>query len=343
MNIIIRMPNWIGDLVMATPILADVRTKFPSASITAMCQRPLSDLLTKDPSINEIFCFTKPANGFLRRDDLRDIISKIAVGKYDIGILLTNSFSSAWWFWNGGVKRRIGSAKSFRSWLLTDPVKIPQKGEEHEVISYKRLLEPLGIPISSTAPRLFFAPSEVKISKQLLFQRGYIEGRPLVGINVGASYGSAKCWPPDKFRALAVDLLCEKNIFLVFFGGAETASLVKEIVRGLSPRAIDIAGVTSLRELGCLIQDCNLLVSNDSGPMHMAAAVGTPLIALFGSTEPLATGPYGVPESIIHKRPPCSPCFKRVCPLEDFPCMQEISVEEVAAKARVQLRKVSRV
>lgn len=341
-NIIIRMPNWIGDLVMATPILADVRNKFPSASITAMCRRPLCDLLEKDPSIDEIFCFTKPENGFLRREN-RDIISKIAAGKFDLGILLTNSFSSAWWFWQGHVKRRIGKAKSFRNLLLTDCVELPEKGTEHEVITYKRLLAPLGIPISSTAPELFFDAAEIEASKELLMQRGYIRGRTLIGINVGASYGSAKCWPPEKYRALATDLLSDTNLFVVFFGDLSTASLVKEIVRGLSPRAIDIAGVTSLRELGCLIQDCNVLVTNDSGPMHIGAAVGTPLVALFGSTEPNATGPYGYPESVIHKRPPCSPCFERVCPMENFRCMEEISVQEVTSLVRAKLRQGARV
>ncbi len=338
MNIIVRMPNWIGDLVMATPILADIRHKFPSASITAMCRRPLCDLLEKDPFIDEIFCFTKPNNGFLRREDKRDIISKIAGGKFDVGILLTNSFSSAWWFWQGGVKQRIGRSKWSRNWLLTDAVNIPDKGAEHEVTSYKRLLSPLGIHISSTKPKLFFDPTEVETAKQLLHQRGYIAGRPLVGINVGASYGSAKCWPPERFRALATELLKDPDLFLVFFGDVTTATLVKEITRGLSSRAIDIAGVTDLRELGCLIQACNLLVTNDSGPMHIGSAVGTPLVALFGSTEPLATGPYEEPDSVIHKRPPCSPCYQRKCPLKHFRCMTEITVEEVAAKVRLQLR-----
>lgn len=343
MHIIIRMPNWIGDLVMATPILADVRNKFPTASITAMCCRPLCDLLLKDPSIDELFCFTKSSNDFSRRQDRRDVIAKIKGGKYDVGILLTNSFSSAWWFWQGGVKRRIGRAQSLRRWLLTDPLPRVKKGAEHEVVTYKRLLGPLGISVSSTAPKLYFDAEEVKTAKILLTQRGYVDGKRLVGINVGASYGSAKCWPPERFRLLALDLLQEKDLYIVFFGDAETSKLVKEIMRGLPSRAMDIAGVTNLRELGCLIQACHLLVSNDSGPMHMAAAVGTPLIALFGSTDPNATGPYGAGDSVIDKRVACSPCFKRVCPLKHFRCMEEIGVDEVSAKARALLSRPSSV
>jgi heptosyltransferase-2 len=333
MNILVRMPNWIGDMVMATPVLADLRRKFPSASITAMCRRPLCDLLEHDDSIDELFCFSKPSNGFLRRDERRNIIEKIQGGKYDVGILLTNSFSSAWWFWQGKVKRRIGFRRPMRCWMLTDVLPGSKKGFEHEVNTYKRLLIPLGIPLSETAPRLFVSSQEVEASKQLLYQRGYRKGTPLIGINPGASYGSAKCWPIDRFRALAEKLLRETGAAIVFFGDSLTAPLVKEICQGLPERVIDIAGVTSLRELACLIKDCTVLVTNDSGPMHIAAAFKTPLVALFGSTDDRATGPYGQADAVIHKRPSCSPCFKRVCPI-DFRCMKGISVEEVAEKVR---------
>lgn len=333
MNIIVRMPNWIGDLVMATPVLADLRKKFPDASITAMCRKPLCDLLKTDGNINELFCFAKPGNQFLHREEHRNIVDKIAAGKFDVGILLTNSFSSAWWFWQGKVKRRIGFAKHYRSVLLNDALDMPDKGQEHEVITYKRLLEPLGIPLSETAPKLFVTDEEAKLSRVLLAQRGYKPGTKLLGINVGASYGSAKCWPVDRFRSLALRLLEDPGVTLLFFGDTSTSALVKEIVAGLPERAIDLAGVTSLRELACLIKDCDLLVTNDSGPMHIAAAFGTPLVALFGSTEPLATGPYGQSDAVIHKRPSCSPCYKRVCPI-DFRCMKEISVDEVVEKIR---------
>ncbi len=331
MNILIRMPNWIGDMVMATAVLADIRKKFPSASITAMCRRPLCDLLELDDSIDELFCFTKPANGFLRRDERRNIIEKIQAGKYDLGILLAHSFSSAWWFWQGKVKRRIGFSKHMRGWMLSDALRLPAKGFEHEVDTYKRLLAPLGIPLSDTGPRLFVSAQEVETSKELLYQRGYRKNSPLIGVNPGAAYGSAKCWPPERFRLLALKLLEKKEAYIVFFGDSSTASLVKEICQGLPERVIDLAGVTSLRELACIIKDCTLIVTNDSGPMHIAAAFHTPLVALFGSTDDRATGPYGQPQAVIHKRPSCSPCFKRVCPI-DFRCMKEISVEEVAEK-----------
>lgn len=329
-NILVRMPNWVGDLVMATPVLSDLRRAFPKASITAMCKRPLCDLLVEDKSIDELFCFVKLGNEFSRREEMRNIIRKIEAGKYDVGVLLTNSFSSAWWFWQGRVKRRIGYADHFRSFLLNDALKMP-KGKEHLVDSFKRLLEPLGIPRSETEPRLFVRDDEVERSKELLYQRGYERGKRIIGINPGAAYGSAKCWPPERFRALAMRLLLEIDAYVVFFGDAKTASLVKEISRGLPERVIDLAGVTSLRELACLIKDCDVFVTNDSGPMHIAAAFKRPMVALFGSTDEELTGPYGQNESVIHKQVKCSPCFKRTCPI-DFRCMNEISVDEVVAK-----------
>lgn len=336
MNIIVRMPNWIGDLIMATPVLTDLRKAFPQASITAMCRSPICELLREDESIDELFCFTKPTNNFLRREEKRDIISKIKAGKYDLGVLLTNSFSSAWWFWQGGVKKRVGYAANLRSFLLTDGL-AHSEGKVHQVNAYKKLLEPLGFSQSGSPPRLFVLENEIEESKELLFQRGYTRGQKLVGINPGAAYGTAKCWPPERYRALAVRLL-QEDVSVVFFGDAASNDLVKEICQGLPSRVMNLAGVTSLRELACLIKDCDVLVTNDSGPMHIAAAFGTPLVALFGSTDDVVTGPYGHSSSVITKRVGCSPCLKRVCPI-DFRCMKQISVEEVEKEVLERLQR----
>jgi heptosyltransferase-2 len=336
-NILVRMPNWIGDVVMATPALLDLRKAFPSAQITAMCRKPICELLKEDASINELYCFARPGNNFLRREDKRNIIAKIEAGKFDVGILLTNSFSSAWWFWQGKVKRRIGFSQHFRSLLLTDPVNRP-KEPIHHVDLYKKLLEPLGIKKSSTEPRLYISEQEVKEAKQLLYQRGFVAGKTLIGINPGAAYGSAKCWPPEKYRELA-QMLLKEGFYLVFFGDSTTASLVKGIGQNLPDRAMNLAGVTTLRELAAIIKDCSLLVTNDSGPMHIAAALHTPLVALFGSTDEISTGPYGQSESVINKRVSCSPCMQRVCPI-DFRCMKEITAGEVFQLVMKRLRRV---
>ena len=343
-NIIVRMPNWVGDLVMATPILSDVRKAYPNAYITAMCRSPYGDLLREDPDLDELFCFSK-ASSFGRRCDARNVIEKLRKGKYDLGILLTHSFSSAWWFWQGKVKNRIGYKGNGRGVLLSKSVAIPVKiHKQHLVITYKMLLESLGIPVSKTPPRIFLSEKEVKAAKTLLQQHGVSENSLVVGINPGATYGSAKCWLPERFRRVTEKLLEEDDLFIVFFGDQATSSLVKEICQGLPPRVVNLAGLTSMRELASLISISDVLLTNDSGPMHVADALGTPVVALFGSTNEIVTGPYrqGV---VVHKHVECSPCYQRACPI-DFRCMKQIESEEVlqelsivlAAKRKTQKR-----
>jgi heptosyltransferase-2 len=331
-NIIVRMPNWIGDLVMATPILTDLRKAYPDAHITAMSRFPLCDLLREDPDIDELFCFSKGTH-FGRRNEKKSIVEKLRKGKYDLGILLTHSFSSAWWFWQGKVNNRLGYACNGRSPFLTHKIPLPEKvRDQHLVVTYKMLLEPLGIPISKTAPRLFVSKEEVKHARELLKQHGLEPHHTIVGINPGAAYGSAKCWLPERFREVTERLLNDPNLFVVYFGDGVTVSLVKQICRGLPPRVINLAGLTSLRELASLIKLCNVLLTNDSGPMHMADALETPIVALFGSTNDVATGPYRHGK-VIHKRVECSPCYRRTCPI-DFKCMKRIETDEVYDEIR---------
>ena len=326
-NIVVRMPNWIGDMVMATPVISELRKAYPEARITAMCRAPICDLLKEDPEVDELFCFSKTGS-FSRRDDKKNIVEKLRQGKYDLGILLTHSLSSAWWFWQGKVKTRLGYDCNGRHFLLNYPVPLPSNIErQHLVTTYKMLLEPLGIPLSNSSPRLFLSAKEVHDARVLLQQHGVTKDSIIVGINPGASYGSAKCWLPERFRGVAEKLLANPDIFIVFFGDQPSMRLVKEICVGLGPRVINLAGLTSLRELASLISCCNVLLTNDSGPMHIADALGKKIVALFGSTNEMVTGPYrnGI---VIHKHVKCSPCYQRTCPI-DFRCMKQIEVEEV--------------
>jgi heptosyltransferase-2 len=326
-NIIVRMPNWIGDLVMATPILSDLRKAYPQAHITAMCRSPICELLKENPEIDELFCFSK-ANRFGRRMERRNIIEKLRKGNYDLGILLTHSFSSAWWFWVGKVKNRLGYECNGRKFLLTQSLSFPQTIQtQHLVVTYKMLLEPLGISISDTPPHLYLTSKETQDARTLLRQQGIPDGAIIVGINPGATYGSAKCWLPERFREVTERLLEDKDIYIVYFGDQATTPLVKEICQGLSSRVINLAGETTLRELASLISHCDVLLTNDSGPMHIADAMGTPIVALFGSTSDVVTGPYrsGL---LIHKHVECSPCYQRTCPI-DFRCMKRIEADEV--------------
>lgn len=340
-NIIVRMPNWIGDLVMATPVLESLRNHFKDAKITAMCQSNIASVLKNNPNIDEIYSFNKP-NGWIHKNAPLDIVNQLRRGKYDLGILLTNSFSSAWWFFLGRVENRIGYQGNLKDLLLNYAVPTPKNIErQHLVTTYKMLLEPLGIPVSPNLPELYVDAEESMAANNLLVQLGIDPKKnTIIGINPGAAYGSAKCWLPERFKALNERLLQDPNVYLIYFGDPAGASLVHAICDGMGDRVINLAGKTTIRSLMALIQKCSVFLTNDSGPMHIASALQTRLLALFGSTSDVKTGPFGEAK-VIHKHVKCSPCYKRTCPI-DFKCMTSISVDEVAEAIHSLLPKNSK-
>lgn len=313
---------------MATPVLHDIRHHWPEASITAMCQGNTALLLQHDPHLSDIYRFERPS-GWIHRHQHLDIIEKLREGEYDLGVLLTNSFSSAWHLWRGHVKNRIGFAGNCRSWLLDKAVPFPARRDtQHLVLTYKALLAPMGIPLSDTPPRLYVTENEQEAAKNLLALQNIFPGKhTIIGINPGAAYGSAKCWLPERFRQVTERLLRDPDTAVIYFGDPATAPLVNDICHGLEGSLLNLAGKTSIRELLALIQCCNVFLTNDSGPMHIAAALDIPLVALFGSTNDIKTGPYGA-GIVIHKHVECAPCYKRVCPV-DFRCMTRIETDEV--------------
>jgi heptosyltransferase-2 len=340
-NIIVKMPNWLGDLVMATPILEDIKQRFPGARLTAMCLSHLAPMLERDPHVADIYAYERPS-GWIHRCQHREIIQNIRRGEYDLGVLLSNSFSSAWWLWRGGVKRRIGYRGNLRSLLLTEAIPKPkERGKQHLVVTYKELLTPLGVGISTTKPRLYISEQELQQAKDTLMKIVPLDFDQsiIIGINPGAAYGSAKCWYPERFAAVSQKLLSNPRVCIVYFGDSSQLSLIEGICAQISSdRVINLAGKTSLRELAAYIKQCGVFLSNDSGPMHVAAALEVPLVALFGSTNEVATGPYQWGE-VIHKHVECSPCYKRVCPI-DFRCMDRIYVDEVYMALQKQMNKL---
>lgn len=326
-NIIVRMPNWIGDAVMATPLLADLRRSFPDAKITALCQGVVGELFKHDPTVDEVISFTKPS-GWIAHIKRSPLIENLKKGGYDTGILLTGSFSSAWMFFRAGIKNTIGFAGNLRSPLLSKAVPIPKDKETtHLTEVYKALLIPLGIQPSSTKPYLVVTEQEKEEAKNFFRRLGVPENAKLIGINPGAAYGSAKCWLPDRFHDTAKALLEDPNVWVIFFGDAKGRAVTEEAARALGDRAINLAGKTSLRELLAFISQLRVLLTNDSGPMHIASALHIPQVALFGSTSEVKTGPLNR-SIVIHKHVECSPCYKRECPI-DFRCMTRIHTDEV--------------
>lgn len=323
-HILIRMPNWLGDAVMATPILEDVKTHWPEAHVAVLCHEAIACLLKANPYIDEILTFSRAKRQIA--DEKKRIYSLLRKQSFDLGILLTGSFSSAWWFWRGNVKNRIGYNTHFRRFLLTTSVPM-DTCEEHLVLTYKKLLLPLGIPLKNTSPSLHLEEDELQQAKKRLEDLKIFPTHTLIGINPLAAYGDAKCWPKDRFRELTAKLLQNPQVRIIYVGDNSGVDPIDTIIHGFDDRVVNLAGKTSLRQLVALTKLCHSFVTNDSGPMHIAAALKTPLVAIFGSTNEIKTGPYGK-AVVIHKHVACSPCYLRKCPI-DFRCMTSISVEEV--------------
>ncbi len=336
-SIIVRMPNWIGDAVMATPILIDLKKAYPNAHITAMCQGNIGDLFQADPSVDAIFKFQRPKDLFRRLSE-RSILSTLKNGKYDLGILLTNSFSSAWRFFQGNITQVIGFKGNFRRHLLTYPIPFPaMRSSQHLVNTYKYLLNPLNIPISTTCPKIVITRGEVNKAKEKLSRLAKFEATKFIGFNPGAAFGSAKCWLPERFKEVAKALLeNDYQCIIIIFGDRSQKELCGKICKGLSDRVINLSGQTSLREFLALIKCCSVLLTNDSGPMHIADSLEVPVVALFGSTNDTTTGPYRQSQWVIKKKVECSPCYKRVCSTH-FNCMKKITAEEVTLKLLARL------
>lgn len=323
-SIVIRCPNWIGDAVMATPIFGMVRQLFPKARITAIAHEPIAELLKGVDGIDDFLIFSRATS--VKRSEEQRVERELRQKKADLGILLARSFSSAWMFWKGKVRWRLGMCGHFRRFLLNIPVKHP-KMQMHDVLAYGELLRPFGAVDQFPQLQLKVLKEEQTALETVLKSLGKRSDEKLIVINPGAAYGSAKCWPKENFRSLAMSLSKRSDIFCVFVGDRATFSMVEDIIAGLPRNVMSLAGATSLRDLMALLSLADCVVSNDSGPMHIAAAFKRPLIALFGSTNPARTGPWGC-GTVVYKHVACSPCYLRECP-SDFQCMRQILPEEV--------------
>lgn len=314
------MPNWIGDAVMASPLIREVKHHYKDAKVTLMASSSICSLFQKDPSVDAFFEFNKD-------EGHKALTSRLRGEHFDFALILPNSFSSAWLFYKAKIPYRMGYSKDLRKWFLSDSLPYPKdKTKEHMISTYHRLLKRIGIQTESK-PILYLSDHEKECAKLFLEKCSITSDHVLIGINPSAAFGPSKCWPEDRYRELAQKVLEHPKVILFFFGDSASEDKVKRISNDLGTRSFNLSGNTTLRQLMALTNECDLFLTNDSGPMHMACALGTRVLALFGSTSPEATGPYRN-STFIRKEVECSPCFKRECPI-DFRCMKAISVEEV--------------
>ena len=336
-RILVRGVNWVGDTILTYPSVQGVKELFPHSRLTVLVPNHLVDLWKTSPFVDEIIPFQKKSGVGSFLEDTR--VSRSIRGKrFDLAVIFPRSFRSTFQTYLAGIPVRIGYQDEGRSLFLTHKIR---RNEEvlrlHRVHYYRKLVESLGHLETVPSPRLVLREEERGWAEGQLRELGLLDGRVLIGINPGAAYGLAKCWHPDRFAELG-RRLCERwKATALIFGKEEERSIADRILKSLSGGGIDFTGKTHLLQLGALLERCRLLVTNDTGTMHVASAVGTPIVAIFGSTDPVATGPWGDGHVVVRKEVSCSPCFKRVCPT-DHRCMEGITVDEVEEVVNIKLK-----
>jgi heptosyltransferase-2 len=359
----VREVNWLGDVVMSTPALQRLRERYPEAHIALLSPQKLAEVWLHFPAINQVITFAS-------RETPWSIGRRLRPGAFDTVLVFPNSPRSALEGWFARIPRRIGYARAWRNWFLTQPVfprsglksiskksareihnlvrshspaqaaqryQAPANTASHQVNEYLHLAAQLGADPAPLRPSLVVEADEIQATASKFgLNDPAFGGKSVLALNPGAEYGPAKRWPVNNFIGAALEIQKRTNCVLLLLGAQPDLLLTSQIHSALrTPHSAikNLAGQTSLRELMALLKISQALLTNDTGPMHIAAALGTPVVVPFGSTSPELTGP-GLPGNDRHhllaSNVPCAPCFRRTCPI-DFRCMKAITVERVVA------------
>ena len=338
MRVLFVAPNWLGDIVMALPALAAVHRSFASDTLAVAAPAELAEVFTAVPGVQEIVPVRRAGT---RR--VSDDAARIADGRFDVAILCPNSFRSAWMVRRAGVSERWGYRTDFRGWLLTRAVRKPRRrrGERvHHAQYYTDLLRGLAIDPGSFEARLV-VPDDARARATALFDLNHVPSDALrIGLAPGAAYGHAKRWPPGRFAEIIDRLAHELGATSVLLGSAgdRDAGLAIESAlatrpasafgsRGSEARVVNLIGRTDIQTLIGVMSQCCGFLSNDTGAMHLAAATGIPVTAIFGPTDERVTAPLGR-HTVLTNPVFCRPCLLHDCPI-DHRCMSGISTDAV--------------
>lgn len=344
MRILIRATNWVGDAIMALPALRSVRARFPEAHIAILARPYVADLYRHQQVADQLMAYDP--DGEHRGPGRARLVAGLRGERFDTALLLQNAFDAAWLAWRAGIPERIGYARDGRSWLLTRSIGVPRPGEipPHEKFYYLELLRRAGwLETLPDDPLISFAVPEAAKQQALRFlvEQGARPDGLRVAIGAGASYGSAKCWPPGGFARLAEMLEAGSGAQVILFGTSREKQVSDAILAQTKARPVDLTGKTAIADLPALLSQCHAFVGNDSGAMHVAAAVGLPVVAIFGPTDPEGTAPVTPRATVVRQKPFCAPCFLRKCPI-DHRCMTAIAPLMVEIPVRIALSGVTR-
>lgn len=346
-RLLIRGTNWVGDSVMAIPALREVRRLLPRAHITLLVLPWVSDIYQGSPWVDAVRLYDREGRHAGASGRLR-LVRELARGGFDAVLLLQNAFEAALLARLARIPLRAGYRRDGRGWLLTHAVSIdPRLKTRHQTCYYLDLVErlagrertlddPSPAP-EKTTPELPLRPEARARARQRLEQEGVRFRGKVVGVHPGAAFGSAKRWMGDRYAQVLDRLIGTQGVEAILFGSRQERPIAESIRGHMAERPLVLSGRTRLSELMAMIACCDLFISNDSGPMHLAAALGVPTLALFGSTDQVATGPLGPAVAVLNKNVECSPCLLRECPI-DHRCMTRITVEEVFQEAVRMLR-----
>ncbi len=340
MKILVRATNWVGDAVMALPALEAIRRREPRAHI-AVLARPWVVELYRDQGFADQLIVFDHTGRHAGISGTKRLAAELRRERFDVALLLQNAFQAAWVAWRAGIPQRIGYARDRRSWLLTQAVPLPQPGEvpEPEPYYYLELLRRAGwleqLPML-TAVTMRVGDEARRHAETRLRAAGASEISRRVAMAPGAAFGAARCWPVERYAALADRAIAELDAEVVLVGSAADRDTAQRIAAAMRRKPILLAGQTTVGELPGVLRSCSAFVGNDSGAMHVAAAVGLPVIGVFGPTNPQATAPLSDRLTVVREPVECSPCFLRACPV-DHRCMTRIEVARVFDALRASL------
>ncbi len=327
-KLLIRAPNWVGDAVMSLPAITSVRAYFPEAENVILARPWVGEIFQGNPIADRVIRYQNAGLHGGLRGKWR-LAQELRQESFDFSLHLPNSFESAFISFLAGISRRAGYDTDARGLLLTHPVRVnPGVKKKHQVDYYLEMVASLGFPPVGRIPKITLGPEKREIARQMFCSLGLPAGADFVGLSPGTTYGSAKEWFPERFGILADCLKQRLGAQILLLGSSGDRKVAELVCRSARNPLVDLTGKTNLAQAMALIARCRLFVTNDSGLMHVAAALGVPVIAIFGSTDPQRTGPLGGISRVLRKAIPCAPCFKTQCP-EDRRCMEMISVDEV--------------
>jgi len=335
-KILVKGVNWIGDSLFMSPALSALRKGFPDSHISLLINPWVREIFDGNPDVDEIITYDERGDEKTLKGKIR-FIQSLRNRNFDMGIIMQpRSYKAALFVYLSGIPQRIGYSHSLRNLLLTRRIE-PPTTLLHDVDMFLNIVLSLGGALGKKEPYLPFSPKADDWANRFLEEKGINRGELLIGINPGA-FKQSKRWPEPRYAQLSDILIKEFKAKVIIFQGQGEDEIIGKVVSLMREKAI-IAKI-GIKELAAISRRCKLFVGNDTGPMHVAAASGTPVIALFGPADPQRSRPWGRNHVVIKKDLPCSPCSRVVC--KESTCMKSITVEDVLQVVQSQLKRTEK-